>query len=124
MPAIGFGVEDPTVFETGLSIDIIISLDAINNDERTLNESLITDILTFINMSQRNDGAVARNPKSDAVDIFQAYGAVLAFISLDKLDEFKATSTITPSEQIAIDDTRIINVSFKINDLDSFPLLE
>lgn len=119
MPAIGFGVKDPTVFETGLSIDIITSLDAINNDERTLNESLITDILTFINMSQRNDGAVARNPKSDVVDIFQAYGAVLAFISLDKLDEFKATSTITPSEQIAIDDTRIINVSFKINAFDT-----
>ncbi len=95
----GFGsnTTNPTVFETGLCLEMLRVLNYYN-------ESLFNKSIQFVNNSQGESGIIYKNPKMAEGDVFQIAGAVLAYYATDKysyLVEFK--HTIIPSEQVPID---------------------
>ncbi len=113
----GFGSlgDNPTVFETGICIDALRSLDYSN-------ETLFELAIRFINNSQSVSGEIYENPYSKIGDIFQATGALLTYYATGKMREaINVENYIIPSEQVPIDyDNLQIKLRLKIieNDLD------
>mgnify|MGYP000507015304 CR=1 FL=1 len=95
----GFGSNPntPSVFETGISLEILRLLGFLN--ETIFNESII-----FVNNSQATFGAIKENPSSSKYDVFQAAGALLTYYATEKIENLiEVSHTIIPSEQVPID---------------------
>lgn len=106
----GFGCgEKPTVFETGVAVEMISSISKMLPSESQLreyieNKTFWSNITAFINNSQLDNGGIAQNPYSNQADVFQSFGAIVAFLALGKLNAYmQASANIIPSKQIAID---------------------
>lgn|GEM_PF-7038741 len=116
---IGFGEREPTVFETGVATDILLSLGY-------KNETLQHKIVAFVNNSQDETGGINKSPKvRGGKDIFQAFGAVLIYyLTQGFKPHLFLGHEIKPGEQVAIDYNGTIEIRFKIylmgNDLDYF----
>ncbi len=116
----GFGYEVPTVFETGVVVDMICSLSKKIPSNTTLgnlirNNTFWHNITKFINSSQLESGGISRNPLSEDVDIFQSFGALIAFLALGKLRQhIKVTVKVEPSTQIAIDYNKSIQAEISV----------
>ncbi|MCR8487477.1 MAG: hypothetical protein NDP22_03580 [Crenarchaeota archaeon] len=105
----GFGYKEPTVFETGLSTDILFYIsEKVDSNapvrEIIKNETFWSEVFAFINNSQLKTGGIARNPASSKVDVFQIFGALLAYLAKNRLKNYLELSiTVKPSIQIPID---------------------
>ena len=116
----GWDINNPSVFETGLSVDLILYLKKRATLESELinildNEEFWSNITSFINRSQTKSGAIMTNPSSDTYDIFQAFGAINALIALEYINKLaKINVDIDPSDQIAVDYNKTIKISVTV----------
>lgn len=126
----GFGYNEPTVFETGLSADILCYLSkrvSPNSDLRRVveNETFWLRLFSFVNSSQLKFGGIARNPTSSKVDVFQIFGALMAYLATGKLRSYIESSTsVKPSIQIPVDYEGSIEIEVNVRYFGKFlPLL-
>ena len=111
----GFGsiANTPTVFETGLCLEMLAILGYDN-------ETLMLQCVSFVNNSQGSNGEIFMNPNVETADIFQVYGALTTYLIARKFVKFiDIQHSIIPSEQVPIDyDNMQFRLKFLISDND------
>ena len=93
----GFGLnDDPTVFETGIVLDLLREF---GYDVETLRDNVTNFILLCY-----SDGGFYSSVNSNVTDIYQITGAVLSMYDLGYFyDYFKYSATISVGDQIPVD---------------------
>jgi len=94
----GFNPHQPTVFETGLSVSILLWLNKTKNLGEDIisllgNRALWYNITLFVNRSQTELGGIRENPKSRLIDILHAFGAINVYLALRRLNKLYTIET-------------------------------
>ncbi len=115
----GWNTSNPSVLETGLAADILVWLSkrTQTNNFRELihSDKFWYNLTSFINQSQASNGGIKRNPDSDEVNIFHAFGAIVAYIACNRIQKLsKITTTIKPEEQIAVDYNATVKATVRV----------